>query len=259
MNWLYVIASEAKQSDAKRRREPRRVVAISDFRHKSRRIRRAFWRSFVAVLPAMTRQAKFMADRYVVFDVETQKGFNEVDRKKLYLLKISVACLYDSVRDEYLSFEEKELGKMEEILKQADLVIGFNIKDFDMEVLAPYLISPANSFPILDLMAEFEKVRGHRISLQSMAQATLGRSKSGSGWDAIKLFQEGRMEELKNYCIDDVKLTREIYEYGLAHKKIYFISNRDYQKHEVPIDWSDAAGRLRGKSEAEKAFPTSLF
>jgi len=45
--------------------------------------------------------------RYVVLDVETQKGFNEVDRKKLHLLKISVACTYDSKTDSYQSFEEK--------------------------------------------------------------------------------------------------------------------------------------------------------
>ena len=67
------------------------------------------------------------------------------------------------------------------------------------------------------------------------------------------------MDELKAYCIDDVKLTKEVYEYGLTNKKIYFISNRDYQKHEVAIDWSDAAERLKEKAKAETAFPTSLF
>src|SRR3989338_8621448 len=102
--------------------------------------------------------------RYMVLDIETQKGFNEVDRKKLHLLKVSVACLYDSKTDTYHSFEEKELLKLEELLKQADLVIGFNIRDFDLEVLAPYFISDVKNFPVLDLLVEFEKVRGHRIS-----------------------------------------------------------------------------------------------
>ena len=127
--------------------------------------------------------------RYIVLDLETQKGFNEVDRKKLHLLKISVVCVYDSKTDAYSAFEEKELLKLEEVLKQADLVIGFNIRDFDMEVLAPYLITPVKSLPLLDLMVEIEKVRGHRVSLQSVAQATLGVSKSGSGLDAIRLYR----------------------------------------------------------------------
>ncbi len=196
---------------------------------------------------------------YVVVDVETQKGFNEVDRKKLHLLKVSVACLYDSKTDKYLAFEEKEMLKFEDYLKKADLVIGFNVRSFDMEVLAPYLITPIKNFPVLDLLEEFEKVRGHRISLQSVAQATLGESKSGSGLDAIKYFNEGRMDELKKYCIDDVRITKDLYEYGLKHGKIYFVSNRDYQKYEVAINWSNAVNEIQSHKKAENAFPTSLF
>ena len=196
---------------------------------------------------------------YVVVDVETQKGFNEVDRKKLHLLKVSVACLYDSRSGKYLAFEEKEMLKFEEYLKKADLIIGFNVRDFDMEVLAPYLITPIKNFPVLDLLTEFEKARGHRISLQSVAQATLGESKSGSGLDAIKYFQEGRMDELKKYCIDDVRITKDIYEYGLKHGKIFFVSNRDYQKYEVPINWGNAMNEIKAQKKTENAFPTSLF
>src|SRR3989338_759241 len=122
--------------------------------------------------------------RYMVLDIETQKGFNEVDRKKLHLLKVSVACLYDSKTDSYHAFEEKEMLKLEEMLKQADLIVGFNIRDFDLEVLAPYLLTPIKIFPVRDLLVKIKKARGHRVSLQSVAQATLKSSKSGSGWDA---------------------------------------------------------------------------
>ncbi len=200
-----------------------------------------------------------MSDRYMVLDIETQKGFHEVDRKKLYLLKVSVACVYDSKNDSYHAFEEKELLKLEELLKQADVVVGFNVRDFDMEVLAPYFVTPIKNFPILDLLVEIEKVRGHRVSLQSVAQSTLKLSKSGSGWDALNLYKEGRMEELKKYCLDDVRITKEVYEYGLKNNKVYFMSNRDYQTHEVPLDWSNAVQALRDQKKSENAFPTSLF
>lgn len=197
--------------------------------------------------------------RYAVLDVETQKGFNEVDRKKLHLLKISVACVYDSKTDSYIGYEEKELTRLEELLKQVDLIVGFNIRDFDMEVLAPYFASSVKNLPVLDLLVEIEKVRGHRVSLQSVAQATLQLSKSGSGWDAIRLFKEGRMEELKKYCFDDVKITKEVYEYGVKHGKVSFISNRDYQTHEIPIDWKNALENVKAKKKVENNFPTSLF
>lgn len=202
-----------------------------------------------------------MADsgRYVVLDVETQKGFHEVDRKKLHLLKISVACVYDSQTDSYHAFEEKEMLKLEELLKQADLVVGFNIRDFDFEVLAPYLVTPVKNLPVLDLLVEFEKARGHRASLQSIAQATLNVSKSGTGWDAIKLYNEGRMDELKKYCLDDVRITKDVYEYGIRHGKILFVSNRDYQTHEVPVAWGNALKEMKEQKKTESVFPTSLF
>ncbi len=201
-----------------------------------------------------------MADsNFVVLDVETQKGFNEIDRKKLHLLKVSVACIYDSATDKYLAFEEKEMSKMEEYLTKTDLVVGFNIRDFDFEVLQPYMLSTLGTLPMLDILVEFEKVRGHRISLQSVAQATLKSSKSGSGWDAIQQFKEGRIEELKKYCMDDVRLTRDLYEYGLKHGKIHFISNRDYQTYEVPMNWTNAAALIKQQKKSEASFPTSLF
>ena len=196
--------------------------------------------------------------RYIVLDCETQKGFNEVDRKKLHLLKISVVCIYDSQTDQYLSFEEKEMLKLEEYLKKADLLIGFNILDFDMAVLAPYLLTPVKNFPVLDLLVEFEKVRGHRISLQSLAQATLKTSKSGTGWDALQLYKDGKMEELKKYCIDDVRITKDLYEYGNKHGKVFFVSNRDYQTHEVAVNWGTAMKEQKEK-KVENSFPTSLF
>lgn len=201
-----------------------------------------------------------MADgHFVVLDIETQKGFHEVDRKKLHLLKVSVACIYDSRSDQYLAFEEKELMRLEEYLKKANLVIGFNVRDFDMEVLQPYILTPVKNFPVLDLLVEFEKVRGHRISLQSVAQATLKTSKSGSGWDALQLYKDGKMEELKKYCLDDVRITKDVYEYGLKYGKIFFISNRDYQTHEVPVTWGDAIKQVKEQKKEENAFPTSLF
>ena len=198
------------------------------------------------------------AGNYIVLDIETQKGFHEVDRKKLYLLKVSVACIYDSRTDEYLAFEENQMLKLEEYMKKTDLIIGFNVRDFDMEVLAPYLLTPVKNFPLLDILVEFEKVRGHRISLQSIAQATLKSSKSGSGWDALQPYKDGKIAELKKYCLDDVRLTKEVYEYGLKHGKISFVSNRDYQTHEVAIDWSQAIKEQKDK-KVENAFPTSLF
>lgn len=192
---------------------------------------------------------------YIVFDIETQKSFKEIDRKKIHLLKVSVVGLYDSAADSYEAYEEKDLMKLDEKFRQADLVIGFNCIGFDLPILAPYLFTPVEQLHVLDLMDEIQKVRGHRVTLQSVAEATLKSRKTADGLDAIEMYRDGRIEELKKYCLNDVKLTKEIYEYGLKHGKVYFISNRDWQTHEIPVEW----GKIKPSVKNEAIFPTSLF
>lgn len=190
----------------------------------------------------------------IVLDLETQKTFNDVGRSNLHKLKVSVVGIYDYAADQYRTYGESEIMALEDRLKSAELIIGFNIRRFDFCVLEPYLFTPIAQFPVLDLLEEIEKVRGHRVSLQSVAQATLGIAKSGQGLDAVQLFHDGKMEELKRYCLDDVRLTKEIYEHGLRESRVYFISNRDWKKYEIPISWNDSVGVRK-----EASFPTSLF
>lgn len=199
-------------------------------------------------------QTESMPQNYLVLDLETQKTFDEVGRQNLHKLKVSVVGVYDYLTDEYKCYCENEISLLEERLRTVDLLIGFNIRKFDMPVLAPYLFLSVDTLPILDLMEEIEKVRGHRVSLHSVAQATLGVTKSGEGWNAVNLYDQGRMDELKKYCLNDVKLTRDIYEFGCRENRVYFISNRDWKKYEIPIGWNSS-------EEAKKAvsFPTSLF
>lgn len=191
-----------------------------------------------------------------VLDLETQKSFSEVGRDRLQDLKVSVVGLYDYPTDAYLTFEENQMRDLEDLLRQVDLLIGFNIKGFDLPVLKPYLMAPVAQFPMLDLLEEIRKVRGHRVTLQSLAVATLAETKSGSGCQAVELFREGRLHELKRYCLDDVRITKGIFEYGRANRKVFFRSERDFQTHEVPVDWGTRLGEFARKPAV---FPTGLF
>ncbi|PIQ86799.1 MAG: helicase [Candidatus Omnitrophica bacterium CG11_big_fil_rev_8_21_14_0_20_45_26] len=190
----------------------------------------------------------------LVLDLETQKTFNEVGRQNVHKLKVSVVSTYDYLTDAYQSYEEHEIHQLEERLKTVDCLIGFNIRRFDLVVLQPYLFISVDSIPVLDLLEEIEKVRGHRVSLQSVAQATIEIVKTGQGLEAVDLFKRGQMDKLKEYCENDVKLTKDVYEYGKKNKKVYFISNRDWKKYEIPIQW----GHVETLKKAN-VFPTSLF
>src|SRR6185295_15103726 len=106
-------------------------------------------------------------------------------------------------------------------IQAAELVIGFNIRRFDMPVLQPYLPFPVAPLPVLDIMEEIVKVLGHRVSLDSVAQATLGRGKTGHGLEALQWFKEGRFDLIVKYCLDDVKLTKDVYDYGKQHHRLF--------------------------------------
>lgn len=170
----------------------------------------------------------------IVLDLETQKSFQEVGgRGKNHLLKISVCGIYDYSSDKYQIFEENEMSKLSPILQTADQIIGFNIKDFDFEVMKPYLNFDIFAVPYYDLLEEIAKSLGHRINLESVAQGTIGTGKSGSGLEAILFYKNGRMDLLKKYCLDDVKVTKQVYDYALKNQKILY---KDFFKtKEVPL------------------------
>ena len=196
----------------------------------------------------------------LVFDLETQRSFKDVGKQNLHKLRISVIGLYDYLTGAYEIYEEKDLLKLDKRIREADLLIGFNIRRFDLPVLAPYLFGPIENLPVLDLLEAVEKVRGHRASLDSIAQPTLKVRKSGNGMDALTLFQEGRLDELKRYCLDDVRITKAVYEYGCQNGKIFFTSTWDYKTYEIPVNWKKTTEALMQPAAAKSStFPSSLF
>ena len=58
---------------------------------------------------------------------------------------------------------------------------------------------------------------GRRIKLDTVAEATLGVNKSGHGLEAVTWWKQGKFEEVKKYCLDDVRITKDIYEYALKN------------------------------------------
>ncbi len=178
----------------------------------------------------------------LVFDVETQKSFDEVGGfGKNHLLKISVVSVYSYPLDKYFCFEEDEVYKLGEMFQEADQIIGYNIKSFDFEVLKPYFNFDVHSLPYLDIMEDVAKILGHRLKLDNLAQTTLGIGKNGDGLEALRLFKQGRIEELKKYCTNDVKITKDLYDYVLAYGKLLY---KDYfETREMKINFTEPVPR----------------
>lgn len=173
----------------------------------------------------------------VFFDLETQQSFAEVGgRHNTKHLGLSVAVTYSTADGEYHHYTEENVGDLIEELKAADLIVGFNLLRFDYEVLRAYTDYPLRRLPTLDLMAEVYRTLGFRLSLDSLARATLGTTKLADGLQAIRWWRQGRMEELLQYCQQDVEVTRQLYEFGRKNKYVQYRDKR-WRIRKVPVNW----------------------
>lgn len=155
--------------------------------------------------------------RTVVLDLETQRLFDEVEEGRHDKLGVSVVGIYDS-QTGLNAFFEQDLPNLWPIIHAADLIVGFNIKKFDWPVLSAYYSGDLNLLPTLDLLEVVKDTLGFRVKLDDLAKATLGKGKIGDGLDAYRYWREGNLESLKEYCLQDVIITRDLFYHALEKK-----------------------------------------
>ncbi len=174
--------------------------------------------------------------RAITFDIESisdslVRGHIDVAEQEL-----TVVAIHDSETGEYSSYFREDLPKLWPILERADMLIGFNSDAFDIPLLNRYYPGNLSHIRSLDLLSEVRKVLGRRIRLQSLAEATLDRGKSGDGLKAGEWWKAGRKDEVAKYCIDDVRLTRELFDYALKHRVLKYKDLRDIR--DIKLDTS---------------------
>jgi DEAD/DEAH box helicase domain-containing protein len=88
----------------------------------------------------------------------------------------------------------------------------------------------------VDMLAHIHKKLGFRVSLDNLASTTLNTSKSADGLQAVRWYKQGRIQEILDYCQQDVEVTRKLYEYGKQYKHLKF-RDRGYREKTVPVSW----------------------
>lgn len=173
----------------------------------------------------------------VYFDLETQRTANDVGGwHKKADMGISVGVTYSTSTGSYEIFPEKRADDLVKHLSQADLVVGYNIRSFDYEVLMAYtILDLPHHLPTLDLLEVVEKAAGHKLPLDSVAQATLGVGKTAEGLDAIRWWREGKMMEIAEYCCFDVKVTKLVHEYAVQHGELHYM-DRFSRRQTLKVD-----------------------
>lgn len=174
--------------------------------------------------------------RLVVFDVETKRSAGEVGGwNKAHLMGLAAAVVYDSLDDKYYTYEEDGAAELVEHLLGADLIIGFNQVRFDYQVLAAYTPQDLRARPNLDLLQEIHKVLGFRVGLSHLGQVTLGRDKTADGLQSLKWFKEGRLDLIREYCQEDVRLTWDLYVFARDKGYLLYEDKRGHRLR-VPLN-----------------------
>ncbi|MFH1620899.1 MAG: ribonuclease H-like domain-containing protein [Patescibacteria group bacterium] len=170
----------------------------------------------------------------IVLDIETQNTFQDIGVYNPALLQVSLVGCYFYETDTFESFFEADLPKLWPRLERADRVIGYNLFGFDYPCLQTYYTGDFRKIPTVDIMLEIEKRIGFRVKLDDVAHATLGMGKSGHGLMAVEFWKKQELDKLRDYCLQDVRVTRDVYEHALKHQQIQFNDKRG-QKQTVPM------------------------
>ncbi len=187
----------------------------------------------------------------VVIDLETKHTFREFSDPRQ--LGITVVGAYDYATDTSHTFLEDELGKLYALLERASYIVGFNIVGFDLPVLSAYYPGDINQFKTFDLLDDIRRALGRRLSLDMLLKATLNTQKTGHGLQAVEFYKEGKMEELKSYCLHDVLFTRDLFEYGAKHGNVYYLDGMT--KTPIKVSWSTYKQPLEGSNDISLTLP----
>jgi hypothetical protein len=174
--------------------------------------------------------------RAITFDIETANTLPSFSRGDLAQLELALVGIHDSSTGEFSSYLKEDLPKLWPILEDADVLIGYNSDNFDVPLLNRYYPGDLSKIRSVDLMVEVQKVLGRRLRLQNLAEATLGKSKKGDGLQSVEWWQQGLVEKVREYCIEDVRITREIYDYALKNGHVKYKDLRDIR--EIKLDTS---------------------
>ena len=182
----------------------------------------------VIMAPNMTKSKEkkgldVLPAHYGVFDLETIRSADEVGGwQRAEKMGISVAVVYDSQLDGYVIYLEDEIDRLVDHLVSLDLIVGFNNKRFDNRVLSGYSTVQLDALPTIDLLEEVSNHLGYRLSLDRLAEHTLGTKKSADGMQALKWYKEGKIREICEYCRQDVEITKNLFLHGLENGHLLF-------------------------------------
>lgn len=177
----------------------------------------------------------------LVLDVETQYlteqvagGWSAVDK-----LKVALVVTWDE-KNGMRTWYEEDVPRLLMELRNFQPIVTFNGENFDFKVLSAYGPVGFLNSKSTDMLAIMSKKLGFRVKLESVALATLGWGKSGSGKESVAWWQSGdpeKRQKVVEYCTKDVELTRDLYFFGKEKGYVFIDDVRQGGLRRVEVSW----------------------
>jgi len=173
----------------------------------------------------------------IVFDIETSNLFSDVASNDPADLNLAVICIYETDTEKYSHFLQPDLHKLWPIIESADMLIGYNSDHFDIPLLNKYYPGDLTKVKSLDILKEIKEVFGRRMKLDQVAEGTLGTHKTSDGLQGVRWWRAGEYQKVIDYCLADVRITKDVYEYATTHDMLFFAENGE--KIKIPLKTAD--------------------
>lgn len=154
-------------------------------------------------------------------DIETLDFFADPHIKSLprdrQLKAMRLGCAVTcGEHGDFVEWFPRDLNDLWNELGEADLIVGWNIVDFDLPVLNANCDDQydLSGIPCYDIFAEIRRATGRWYKLEDVAQANLGRGKLADGQMAAEWLRSGDealIAKAVQYCQHDVQLTVDLY------------------------------------------------
>lgn len=172
--------------------------------------------------------AQWLGRKIRVYDIEIENEIGKVvggrpltwnDHDKM---GISSLCVYDYFDGDYKVYLKDGLLDAVKLLNESELVVGFNQLNFDNPVVVATGYALNLKLKNYDILTESRYAAGYSennrlggLRLDDHLKALFGESlmKTGNGAHAPELFQQGKLSELINYNMADVRRTVLLFEH----------------------------------------------
>lgn len=176
----------------------------------------------------------------VYLNLETQRTAGEMGGwEKRGQLGVSIAVTISSQGPRV--FTEDEIPQLAGVLAHAERVVGYNLRNFDLKVLAGYAGFSTGKARIFDLLDEVERAAGCRVSLQALASATLGTTLSPNSLDMVKYWKEGRVLEVIEGCSNDVFAIKALDEHARERGELFYCPHGSQERRRIAVTGSRCA------------------